>query len=106
VLGEDVWVTQWLRKLPPGNVVVPDVRFGNEAETIWRMGGILIRVHRGGSQDSHVSEQQVFAPLGPIYAVSNTGTVQDLHEAVLKIVAGHYGLDAIACAAPQLVGGQ
>lgn len=69
-IDPDCWIRLWERLLPPasangrgGNrvyyiVVVPDVRFPNEADTIRSLGGKLIRLLRDPYQleDTHISE--------------------------------------------------
>lgn len=70
VIGEDSWVRALKRKIgtAPSPVVVPDVRFANEADAIRHWGGLLIRVRRlnqdgtvfdNGLGLSHASEAQV-----------------------------------------------
>lgn len=66
-LGENVWVDATINKahylLAEGKpVVIPDVRYHNEAERIKALGGIVVRVNRPGtaegtsSTDLHISE--------------------------------------------------
>lgn len=66
-LGENVWVDATINKahylLAEGKpVVIPDVRYPNEAERIKALGGIVVRVNRPGtaegtsSTDLHISE--------------------------------------------------
>lgn len=53
------WIKQWLKKLPDkGIILVDDVRFINEAQTIKARGGKLIRLIREDmmSTDNHQSE--------------------------------------------------
>lgn len=59
--GEDYWVRQWLRTVKNSShkvIVCPDVRFINEADTIKKMGGYVIRVDRKSvdTSDTHPSE--------------------------------------------------
>lgn len=66
VLGEQVWIDHLGRRLdrdPLCRVVVPDVRFENEAEYIRYIGGMVIRIDRPGQQvegSGHASERSVF----------------------------------------------
>lgn len=57
VLGQDIWVDTLFRS-PPARLVIPDVRFPNEAEAIKAHGGVVIRVDRPGCQpvNGHPSE--------------------------------------------------
>jgi predicted kinase len=69
LIDPDLWVRAWehaaARYLDQGlPVVVDDVRFANEAASIWRRGGVLIRVDRASVEAStaaHESERQGFA---------------------------------------------
>lgn len=49
VFHRDIWVYAVMRKiqLHPGNYVIPDLRFKNEADFIKNMGGKCVRVRRG-----------------------------------------------------------
>jgi len=64
-------------------VVVDDVRFPNEVETIKRLGGRLWRVERPGIEIDigHESEQHV-ADLEVDEFMLNNGTLQDLYDKV------------------------
>ncbi|MES2156013.1 MAG: hypothetical protein V4510_12845 [bacterium] len=70
-LGPDVWVQALERRwLESGitNLVVPDVRFPNEAEWIHRHSGVMVRVNRpdfdNGVGTDHPSEK--FVPTLPV----------------------------------------
>jgi Phosphomevalonate kinase len=59
--GEDYWLKRFTERVNGSNapcIVVPDVRFRNEADLIRQLGGEVIRVVQTGqtSGDSHVSE--------------------------------------------------
>jgi hypothetical protein len=58
-LGADVWLNAALAQLPPGLVVVTDVRMPNEADAIVDAGGQVIRITRPGvgPVNGHVTEQ-------------------------------------------------
>lgn len=92
VIGEDIWATICLRRaaanLKAGfrRVVVPDVRFDNEAKAIREAGGIIIYVRRpdgcvSGDAMRHASEAGVSASLID-RAIVNSGSMDDLHQAV------------------------
>jgi hypothetical protein len=81
LIDEDIWVKIALRNLSAGDrVVITDVRFENEAESISALGGQLWRVKRAGvdAVNAHISETQLDG-----YRVDqiflNNGTVEDLH---------------------------
>src|SRR5690606_24735571 len=59
MIGEDIWVKAFARINAGKQVVVPDVRFENEADIV-RANGILIHlVGRGGIEGDHVSENKL-----------------------------------------------
>lgn len=59
LISQNLWVKAWSDSLPHGrNVVVDDVRFLNEVETIMSIGGYIIHVDRGlKPTGSHLSER-------------------------------------------------
>lgn len=76
------------------NAVVTDVRFENEASMIRELGGVIIHVRRPAAKKPwwqrlfsrpHRSERPPKVRPGD-FVVQNTGTVEDLHRAVLEIV--------------------
>jgi hypothetical protein len=72
-------------------VVVPDVRYANEAQAIRDAGGIVVEVVRPGAglkgvAGKHISESGI--PSGFLdYRIVNEGTVEDLATAVATFVA-------------------
>lgn len=85
LLGETIWVDTWEKSLPEESnrrVVVPDVRFPNEAERIRSLGGVIWRVLRPGTApDGHRSESDQLQ-IEPDAVLRNTGTIDDLHRLV------------------------
>ncbi len=78
------WVEKWLRALPwtettVCDVVVPDVRFLNEADAIRDLGGVILRVMRPGC-DGDGDESEAFAReyQGWDLTIVNDGTLEDL----------------------------
>ena len=79
----DIWCFAWERRLPAdGLVVVPDVRFENEAKHLRACGGVVIGLKRGGqpaSTDPHISERPIPWPLldgtYTAHSVSELGTL-------------------------------
>jgi hypothetical protein len=69
-------------------VVMPDVRYPNEAEAIRSWGGILVRVVRPGREtvDEHSSETALDG-YNADYSVSNESTIEDL-RAIALLLAG------------------
>jgi hypothetical protein len=94
--GENFWVEQWESSLYRNSIqndfiVVPDVRFKNEASRIHTLEGQIIRVNRFGYEsDGHESEN----PLPSIYvdySVSNDGTIEELYEKIDRIMDSMIG---------------
>ena len=86
VLGEDVWVNAWVERATWHQcVVTTDVRFDNEVNAVRSLGGIIVRVDRPGTgpANDHASET-LPARVKPNLVISNNGTVEDLHAAVLQ----------------------
>lgn len=61
-------------------VVIPDIRYDNEARWVRAKGGLVIHVHRPGVDDgdTHASEAGVSDDLIDL-SVSNDGEVEELH---------------------------
>jgi hypothetical protein len=81
-MGESFWVDAPTRRAGGvERVVVPDCRFPDEVDDIRRLGGVVVRITRGGAGASngivgHVSEQGDF----PVDAtIANDNTKSDLH---------------------------
>jgi len=64
-------------------IVVPDVRFMDEAALIKELGGVIVRVTRKDCQnaDNHVSEMEMDT-IEADYTIVNDGTLADLRGAV------------------------
>lgn len=80
----DYWVKAWQRaaeRFP--RVVVPDVRFTNEAKAIRELGGTLVKVVRPGHEgDSHASESFASGWQEWDHVFTNEGTIDDLQRAL------------------------
>ncbi len=86
LIGEDVWIRIALSRASGLNgVVIPDVRFKNEADAIHKAGGKIIKIIRPNLQqssaDSHVSEQEIDEIAGDITLVNNA-TIAGLQQAI------------------------
>lgn len=79
--GDDCWIKIAKRKIDaaPGNVVITDVRFANEAEAIRSWGGKIIRIDREGVGpcNGHTSETLAFLP---DEVIANDGTPERLQN--------------------------
>lgn len=88
MFGENIWVEPLLEEAYfLGNVVVPDVRFPNELESIKLNGGKVYRVTRPSVQpvNSHISEVALDGAQFDGY-IPNEGTLEDLRANVMKIM--------------------
>lgn len=90
--GEDFWIKRWCLSYDmfreTDNVVVPDIRFDEEATVICALGGTLIRVVRGdglaGAGGQHCSEAGITTPVD--FTINNDGSLEDLWWEVDRIV--------------------
>lgn len=91
---EDIWVDivrykldNWLEE--GQDVVIPDVRFDNEARMIKEYNGYIWKVERISleSIDNHISEQGISLP--PDCVIVNNGTIDDLYS----LIIGQIGYD-------------
>ncbi|MCC2547576.1 hypothetical protein LJY25_14055 [Hymenobacter sp. BT175] len=92
----EIWVQAFFARLPADSfVIVPDVRFPNEAQPILDRGGVMLRVEGdplkqqgdGTRDDNHPSETvmdtyEQFAAL-----LHNTGTYAELEAQVRELLA-------------------
>ena len=87
VFGDDFWIKSWRQVYDQiqiiDSVVVSDVRFPNEADTIRDMGGVIVHIVRPGLETvgvpDHVSEKPLEI-LPNDYFIVNDGSVEQLHE--------------------------
>lgn len=92
--GGDVWTKRWLLSYDflkaTDDVVVPDVRFDEEAALIRAQGGVIIEVRRGaglqGAAGQHTSEKGLSLP--PNFIIENNSTLDALYAEVEMIVGG------------------
>lgn len=96
---EDYWIKEWLKVYykTPGNIVVPDVRFPNEALCLKRMGGEIWRTIWVGQEASiehgadHRSEIEAETIIADRVIQAPTG-IENLHKAVDDIVRCDWGI--------------
>ena len=98
----DYWVRHLAQTLADRNmfesVVIPDVRFENEARLVRTLRGHLVRVHRPVNPlrpSSHVSELALARWGDWDHTFVNDGTIEDLEREVLQWVDGLSASDAI-----------
>jgi dephospho-CoA kinase len=79
---------KWYMDNTDKDVVVPDVRYINEAQTIWKHHGIVIRVNRNtiDNKDSHKSEQDIKL-IDADFELSNNDTLDHLYYDVHGILS-------------------
>lgn len=98
-VDDDYWVKEWLKVYyqTPGNIVVPDVRFPNEALCLKRMGGEIWRTIWVGQEASiehgadHRSEIEAETIIADRTIQAPTG-IENLHKAVDDIVRCDWGI--------------
>lgn len=102
LFGHDCWINVMDKRIKAlrsqdsnASVVIPDTRFGNEAEYIKDNGGLIIYVRRNidTPRMSHASESLEAAQVAD-FVVDNNGSVAELHERILEI-CGHKTTEAI-----------
>lgn len=93
---KDIWIkraeveyNKYRDNFNAGGMVIPDIRYENEAEWIQKMGGIIIHVTRPGYNGDvgtagHDSEAGYPDNLKD-YTVVNDGTIAELHEKIKHI---------------------
>ena len=65
------------------NIIIPDIRFPNEAKIVKDHGGILIRIERpGAGAGNHISETALDDYKGWDIVIDNVGTLEDLYKQV------------------------
>ena len=79
--SDEIWLRCMERKIREVRApvaVISDVRFDNEAALVRRLGGVLVRIERGGSEDDdgHASERGVSTLCD--FILDNCGTETDM----------------------------
>lgn len=94
VFGPDLWIKRlaisYSLLCHTDDIVISDVRFDEEAESIRKAGGVIIQVVRGdglsGEEAGHRSEQGLSLP--PDYIIFNDDSLEVLAANVLALVKG------------------
>ncbi|HEX7099330.1 MAG TPA: hypothetical protein VF377_08805 [Acidimicrobiia bacterium] len=83
-----VWIRPVLEKVSqPGDWVIPDVRFRNEADMIRVVGGYIVKVERGEpNDDPDPSEQDLADWTGWDYVFDNNGSLGDLGRGIADML--------------------
>ena len=87
-IDEDFWVKSlWAVVGNWNNVIIADVRFPNEVNSIKERGGIIIRLNRDKSRiDYHISETALDDYKEWDLVIDNNSTKEDLFNTLKKIV--------------------
>lgn len=80
-IDNDIWVKAFARLNAGRCVIVPDVRFNNEADLVREHGILIHMVGRGGIKGSHVSENAIEFKAGDI-VIDNSRDLIWLHGQV------------------------
>lgn len=88
LINEDIWLIiahQRLLSAGPG-MVIPDVRFENEADWVRKHGGVILHLQRpdGIKVETHSSENGVTVK-DEDFAITNDGSLEDLQDRVRKM---------------------
>lgn len=85
MIGRDVWlVLATSRLIQQGSgMVIPDVRFDDEAEWIRGRGGVVLHLRRRNAQEvsEHISEAGVTVKPGE-FVINNDGSMVDLQNSI------------------------
>lgn len=76
-------------------LVIPDVRFDDEAEAIKQVGGTTVRVQRDSAEESgdgHASEQPLMGDLVD-YVIDNNDDFVHLYEGVVTFLSDAFGFE-------------
>ncbi|MGW2950773.1 deoxynucleotide monophosphate kinase family protein [Streptomyces eurythermus] len=98
-LDEDFWLRQALKKTQEANdagtpVVITDVRYRNEAESLKRAGFHLIYIERPGVPHLDHESEGALGPEAARYLVRNDGTVDELHAQLSLIWEDIHALES------------
>ncbi len=92
VFGDEFWVEHTMKQarqaeMHGGRIVIPDVRFLNEAEAVKDAGGLLLKITRPGHHgDGHRSEVELAQYDGWDHVIENTGSIPELQQQVVQLV--------------------
>jgi len=78
-IAENVWIRTVFDRQTNDNLVIPDVRFTNEADEIKERGGVIVRIVRDGVEpvNNHLSE---ISYTDQDLTIPNNGTPEELHR--------------------------
>lgn len=77
-IGSNFWIDVFARSNAGQCVIVPDVRFENEADLIREYGVLICIEGRGGVEGNHISERKLQYDDRDIY-IDNQGSISELY---------------------------
>lgn len=92
LIDKDIWINYLMRRSMGQRLVVPDIRFENEAQAIVDHGGIVLKVVRPGVEiveSGHVSEAGLPDSL-VAHTFINNKSVEELGYAVTDLMYCHF----------------
>lgn len=86
--GFKIWYNQLLKENPNASVIVSDIRFQDEADTIKNLGGYIIKIDRPGLEnlDNHPSETQLKKITNYHKLIVNDGTLDYFYKNIMECV--------------------
>ncbi len=89
-IHQNVWIeTVFNRHLSNQNLLITDVRFPNEYESVKKRGGVLIRINRPTPKHNSTSAHESECALDNYnfdYVINNDGTLEELIEKTKNII--------------------
>lgn len=100
-IGNNFWIKLMKIKcdeIPTQNKVIADIRYQNEIDQVHQLGGIVIKIVRSLTSDSHgfdehESEKNIDELNGADYTIINNGTKLNLYKKiddVMKMIESNY----------------
>lgn len=88
LIASDLWIRAFNAALArtPGNVVIDDCRFPNEADAVLSAGGILVRIERPGAGTTSIHSSEAHS-LPAARTLHNTLSERNLREQVDMVLA-------------------
>lgn len=84
-ISYDIWVKAMEAKIGDKNVIIPDIRFENEASLV-RKYGVLIHIKgRGGIDTDHISEKSLHVSPFSDFILYNNWDLEILNKNVLSL---------------------
>lgn len=91
-LGDNFWISSLFIDLQDKDIIIPDVRFLNEAEEIKERGGLLIKVNNKHAnniislENKHISEIEMDNYQDFDIVINNNSSIDDLLKEIEKII--------------------